>query len=145
MQRALPDGYELDDDPDRLDLDAIAAFLLTSAYWGGWRTRDDIATQIARSRVTIGAYAPDGAQIGFARALSDGVAFAYLADVYVLDEHRGRGLGQALTGFAIEHGPSWRWLLHTRDAGELYARYGFGPPVETLMERRSAVQEAFAP
>jgi GNAT superfamily N-acetyltransferase len=133
--RSLPGGDELDDDPDRLDHAAIADFLTTSAYWGQWRARADIDTQIARSRINIGGYAADGAQIGFARVVTDGVAFAYLADVYVLDQHRGRGLGKAIVDFAVAHGPSWRWLLHTRDAGQLYAKYGFGPPPDNLMER----------
>jgi GNAT superfamily N-acetyltransferase len=135
VQRTRPDGYELDDDPGRLDLDAIVAFLTTSAYWGTWRGRDEIATQVQRSGLNVGAYAPGGAQVGFARVVTDGVALAYLADVYVLEAHRGRGLGQAMVGFTVEHGPSWRWLLHTRDAGGLYERFGFGPPPGNLMER----------
>ena len=59
----------------------------------------------------------------------------YLADVYILDSCRGRGIGTALVDFAVEHGPSWRWLLHTRDAHGMYAKFGFGAPPETLMER----------
>jgi GNAT superfamily N-acetyltransferase len=80
-------------------------------------------------------YAADGAQVGYARTVTDGISLAYLADVYVLDAHRGKGLGAALVGFAIDHGPQWRWILHTRDAAPLYARFGFGPPPANLMER----------
>ena len=135
MLRSLPDGYELDDDVARIDIDAVADFLTTVAYWGRWRVRADIVTQVAQSWLVIGLYAPTGDQVGFARVISDGVGFGYLADVHVLDDHRGRGLGKALVAFTIEHGPSWRWLLHTRDADGLYARYGFGPAAANLMER----------
>jgi GNAT superfamily N-acetyltransferase len=135
MRQQLPAGYELDDDRDRLDLDAILDFLTTSAYWGTWRSRADISTQIERAWLTAGVYAPDARQVGFARVVGDGLALAYLADVYVLDRHRGRGLGQALVAFTVAHGPSWRWLLHTRDAGGLYERFGFAPAPGNLMER----------
>ena len=134
MRERRPDGYEFDDDPDRLDRDAIVAFLTTSAYWGRWRQRADIEKQIANS-ANVGVYAPDGAQVGFARIVTDGVSFGYLADVYVLDEHRGRGLGQALVEFVIALGPSWRWMLNTQDAHGLYAKFGFRPGADTLMER----------
>jgi GNAT superfamily N-acetyltransferase len=128
------DGYQIDDDPSRLDLDAIVAYLTTSAYWGRWRGRADIAKQVAAS-TNVGLYSPAGDQVGFARIVTDGVSFGYLADVYVLDEHRGRGLGHALVEFVIALGPSWRWLLSTRDAHRHYAKFGFGPGSDTLMER----------
>ena len=88
------------------------------------------------SRV-VGVY--EGArQIGFARTVSDGVAFAYLADVYVLPEFRGQGLGVELVREAVEAGPfaHCRWLLHTTDAHALYERFGFHQrPSESLMLR----------
>jgi GNAT superfamily N-acetyltransferase len=79
-------------------------------------------------------------QVGFARAVSDGVTVAYLADVYVLRAHRGRGLGLALVREIVDGGgipPEVRWLLHTADAQALYAKLGFSdaPPVYPLMER----------
>jgi GNAT superfamily N-acetyltransferase len=75
--------------------------------------------------------------VGFARAFTDGASFVYLADVYVLPEYRGRGLGVAIVREIVEHGPfeGLRWLLHTRDAHELYRKVGFGEPSERLMER----------
>ena len=78
--------------------------------------------------------------MGFCRAVSDDASLAYLADVYVLPEHRGRGLGVELVREMIDNGPyaARRWLLHTRDAHELYRRFGFGPPGERLMERPPA-------
>jgi GNAT superfamily N-acetyltransferase len=79
----------------------------------------------------------DGALAGFCRAVTDGVAFVYLADVFVLPEHRGRGLGVELVREMIEHGPyaTRRWLLHTDDAHGLYEKFGFAAPDARLMER----------
>ena len=77
-------------------------------------------------------------QVGFARAVEfDAGRFVYLTDVYVLDEHRGRGLGIELVREMIDNGPraDRRWILHTRDMHRLYARFGFGPN-ERLIERR---------
>jgi GNAT superfamily N-acetyltransferase len=84
----------------------------------------------------VGLYT-EGAQVGFARAASDGANVVYLADVYVLSEHRGRGLGLELVREMVENGPlaEKTWLLHTRDMHRLYEQVGFGPPGERVMER----------
>ena len=102
MRRAVG-NYELDDDPARIDPAAAAAFLTTEAYWGRWRTEHDIRHQIATAWRVIGAYDAAGAMIGLARAISDGGS-AYLADVYVLPAHRGRGLGKAVVAMMVEDG-----------------------------------------
>ena len=138
MKRALPGGFELDDDPARVDLDAVWAFLSTEAYWGRERSRDLVERQVGEAWRVIGLYR-EGRQVGFARVLSDG-RIAYLADVYVLAEHRGRGLGVELVREAVDDGPQQdlRWLLHTRDAHGLYAKFGFGPPGDRLLERPPA-------
>jgi len=75
--------------------------------------------------------------VGFARAVSDGVALAYLADVYVEKAARGRGIGAALVHAMIEEGPGvgFRWMLHTLDAHGLYRRFGFREPDATYLER----------
>ena len=75
--------------------------------------------------------------VGFARAVADGEALGYLADVVVEPAHRGRGLGFALARELVQGGPAagWRWMLHTRDAHSLYARLGFQPPDATYLER----------
>ncbi|MEZ5096084.1 MAG: GNAT family N-acetyltransferase [Nocardioides sp.] len=127
--RRTHDGYELDDDPRRVDLGALWAYLSTEAYWGRFRTREDLAAQLASAWRVVGVYDAKGAQVGFARGISDGVALAYLADVYVLPEHRGRGLGHALMRVMVDEGPgsAYRWLLHTADAHDLYAAHGFRP------------------
>jgi RimJ/RimL family protein N-acetyltransferase len=87
--------YELDDDPSRVDADAAVAFLTTEAYWARWRGAQDIKGQIAAAWRVVGVYDRAGAMVGFARAWGDG-GNAYLSDVYVLPEHRGAGLGQAI-------------------------------------------------
>ena len=130
-------AYTLDDDPERLDFEVIWNFLSTEAYWHRWRTREDVATQIASSWRVVGAYDETGDQVGFCRALSDGVCEAYLADVFVLPEHRSHGLGKALVAAMIDEGPGsqLRWTLFTGDAHGLYAQFGFAPPDATAMVR----------
>jgi len=134
--RRTAESYELDDDPARIDPVAAAAFLTTEAYWARWRAEPDISRQIAEAWRVIGAYDPVGAMVGFARAISDGGS-AYLADVYVLPAHRGRGLGKAIVAMMIEEGPGagFRWMLHTSDAYGLYRQFGFVPPPDNYMER----------
>ena len=130
--------YDLDDDPTRIPRDAVWAWLSTEAYWGRERTRDDVEAQLDSAWRVVGAYRRDtGALVGFARAVSDGVAFAYLADVFVLDEHRGSGLGTRLVRRMIDEGPGahMRWVLFTGDAHGLYRRFGFGEPDATAMVR----------
>ena len=137
MRRDLGDGIELDDDPDRIDVDAVHDFLSNHAYWALGRPRETVERTVREASRVVGLYA-GGRQIGFARAFTDGVAAVYLADVYVLPEHRGRGLGVELVREMVEGSP-WidqKWLLHTRDAHDLYRRFGFGAPSERLMERQ---------
>jgi ribosomal protein S18 acetylase RimI-like enzyme len=141
--RSTHGDLELDDDPGRVDLDALWAFLATEAYWARWRDRDTVARQVASAWRVVGAYEPGGRMVGFARAMSDGVSLAYLADVYVLPEFRGRGAGAALVGTMIESGPgaAFRWMLHTADAHGLYRKFGFRPPDEMYLERPGRPEE----
>jgi GNAT superfamily N-acetyltransferase len=137
VRRELPGGYELDDDRSRLDVDAIHAYIGGESYWAKGRTRETMEAAIEGARRVVGLYAPGGAQAGFCRVVSDGVTFAYLADVFVLAEHRGRGLGIELVGEAVETEP-WRrmkWVLGTQDAHSLYDRFGFRAPDASAMER----------
>ena len=128
MSADLPDGYELDDDRSRFDLDAAWELLDRYAYWARFRTRDVVERQLAGAWRVLAAY-HDGQLIGFARAMADGETLGYLADVVVAPEHRGRGIGRALTHAMVADGPGagWRWMLHTRDAHGLYAELGFAP------------------
>jgi GNAT superfamily N-acetyltransferase len=137
MRRELADGIELDDDRDRIDVDAVHDFLTNHAYWATGRARETVERTVREASRVVGLYA-DGRQIGFARAFTDGVSIVYLADVYVLPEFRGRGLGIELVREMVEGSP-WadrKWLLHTRDAHELYRRFAFGAPSERVMERQ---------
>jgi GNAT superfamily N-acetyltransferase len=131
-------GYQLDDNPERIDRDAVWDFLSTEAYWGRFRSRADFEAQFASAWRVVGVYeAATGRQVGFARAVSDGVAFAYLADVFIVAGARGAGLGKELVATMIDRGPGagFRWTLHTADAHGLYRQYGFAAPDETYLER----------
>ena len=134
-------SYDFDDDVARIDVDAAWRFLSQHAYWGRWRTREDLEKQIAGAWRVVGCYeSGSGAMVGFVRAVSDGVGLAYLADVYVLPEHRGRRLGERLVRAMVDDGPGagFRWLLHTADGHGLYERFGFRPPAGDLLERPHA-------
>ncbi len=132
--------YELDDDRGRVDANAVWAFLSTEAYWGRSRTRADFDAQLANAWRVVGAYETAGGRlVGFARAISDGVAYGYLSDVFVIADARGAGLGKELVATMIDRGPgaSFRWSLHTSDAHGLYAQFGFAPPDTRYLERPS--------
>lgn len=138
MRRELDGGLELDDDPGRIDVAAVHDYLANHSYWAKGRPCEVVQRLIREAQRVVGIY--DGElQIGFARAFTDGVSLVYLADVYVLPEYRGRGLGVQLVREMVENGPyaGLRWVLHTRDAHRLYARFGFREPSERVMERSS--------
>ncbi len=137
---ARPDGYAISDDPARLDFEAIHASLRTS-YWSPGVERA-LVERAAAGSVPFGLYAPGGAQVGYARVVTDRATFGWLADVYVLDAHRGRGLGVWLVEGVLAHPDLQgfrRWMLGTRDAHALYTRFGFTPLAhpEILMQRIS--------
>ena len=136
MKRDLGDGYELDDDPARIDRAEVHRYLSDESYWAKGRSREVQEALVDGAARVVGVY-HDGEQIGFSRTVTDGRVHAYLADVYVLEEHRGRGLGLELVRFTVDDGPyaGCRWLLHTEDAHGLYEKFGFGPPSERVLER----------
>jgi N-acetylglutamate synthase-like GNAT family acetyltransferase len=115
----------VDSDPARLDMDVIHGFL-ASCYWSKGISRELLAKAI-RNSLCFGVY-EDDRQVGFARVVTDQATFAYLADVFVLESHRGRGLARELVA-AIAADPRLqglrRWVLVTRDAHPLYAKFGF--------------------
>jgi GNAT superfamily N-acetyltransferase len=136
VRRSLENDYELDDDRERLDREAIHAYIGGVSYWAKGRTRERQDELIDASARVVGLY-KGGEQVGFARAVDcDAAGFVYLADVYVLDGHRGRGLGVELVREIVENGPlaERTWVLHTRDAHALYEKLGFGPHPR-LMQR----------
>jgi GNAT superfamily N-acetyltransferase len=136
MRRDLGDGLELDDSVERIDLDAVHRFLSEESYWARGRPREVQERLVSSSTRVVGLY-HEGRQVGFCRAASDGVSFVYLADVYVLEPYRRRGLGVELVRAMIEDGPlaELRWVLHTKDMHRLYGKLGFGAPDERAMER----------
>ncbi len=117
--------YDISTDPSRLQLDAIHAYL-TRSYWSPGIPKDVVARGIAHS-LCFGVYQAQ-AQVGFARVITDRASFAYLADVYVLEEHRGQGLSKRLVAEILAHPDLQglrRVLLATADAHGLYAQFGF--------------------
>ena len=136
MKRDLGDGYELDDDLTRIDREAVHRYLSEESYWAKGRPRDVQDELIDGAARVVGVY-HDDEQVGFTRTLSDGHTQSYLADVYVLEEHRGRGLGVELVRFSVDEGPlaETKWFLHTSDAHDLYRKFGFAEPGERAMER----------
>ena len=137
MMRDLGGGIEIDDDAARVDIDAVHDYLANESYWAKGRPRETVERLIREAQRVVGLY-DHGRQVGFARAFSDGVSLVYLADVYVLPEYRGRGLGVEVVREMVERGPlaDVRWVLHTRDAHGLYRKVGFVEPTERVMERR---------
>jgi GNAT superfamily N-acetyltransferase len=137
MRHPLQDGYELDDDRDRIDILAVHRFLSVESYWARGRARGTTERLVRDASRVVGLY-HERRQVGFSRAVSDDAAFAYLADVYVLPEHQHRGLGTELVREMVEGAPfaGLRWLLHTADAHALYERVGFGVPGAWAMERK---------
>jgi len=136
MRRELADGLELDDDRDRVDVDAVHRFLTEEAYWVRGRSRETIERLVRESTRVIAAYDGD-ALIGFCRVMSDASSMAWLGDVFVVPDYRGRGVGVELVREAVEH-PDHRdlmWYLGTRDAHGLYAKFGFEPANERTMVR----------
>lgn len=125
-------------DGARVDRDWLWDELIEHAYWAKYRSREMFEQQLDSAWRVVGAYRiADGQMVGFCRAFSDGVAMAYLADVYVSPQERGRGIGHALLRLMIDEGPGrdFRWMLHTADAHSLYERSGFAAPDATFMER----------
>lgn len=126
MELALTDGLVLSDDPARLDIERICAWLADS-YWAHDRDRATIERSIAHS-YPVGAYAPSGVQVALVRATTDHTTFAWLGDVVVDAGWRGRGIGTRLVTAVVDELRSRgvrRFLLGTRDAHGVYERVGF--------------------
>ena len=134
---ALPPGYELTGDPARIDPAAAHAYL-TRSYWSPGIPPETVQRAIANS-ISVAAL-KDGEQVAMARVVSDRATFAYLADVYVLEEHGGQGLSHAMLDWLDRHPQLQglrRWALFTQDAQELYKTQGWSvyPHPERMMTR----------
>jgi GNAT superfamily N-acetyltransferase len=142
--------YLVSDDPARLDVTAIHAYL-TRSYWCEGIPLEVVQRSVQNS-LCIGAYAETGAQVGLTRFVTDFATFCYVCDVYVLEEHRRHGLSKAMLALAVAHPRLQglrRWNLVTRDAHGLYAQFGFMPVAkpDRYMERldREVYQRARPP
>jgi GNAT superfamily N-acetyltransferase len=129
--------YTLSDDPARIDAVAVHAYL-TRSYWAEGISLDLVKRCIAGS-LCVGVYHANAGQVAFARVVTDRASFAYLCDVYVLDEHRGRGLAKWMMESVTAHPDLQglrRFILVTKDAHELYRPFGFTAPAfpERYME-----------
>jgi len=136
VKRVVLDGLELDDDTARVDRAEVHRYLCDESYWATGRPRETQDRLIDEAARDVGLYDGDR-QIGFCRAATDGVSFVYLADVYVLEDYRGRGLGEAMVREMVEGTDLSRlkWLLHTSDMHALYRKLGFDVPTAKVMER----------
>ena len=130
------DNFTITDDKSRLDLDVIHGYL-TKSYWSPGIPRETVARGIEHA-ICFGVYDGD-AQIGFARVITDQATFGYLADVFILESYRGRGLSKRLMASIMAHPELQglrRFMLATRDAHGLYRQFGFAEPANpsVLME-----------
>ncbi len=122
-----PEGYRISTQVDDVDLDRVATFLHDEAYWAEGRSRDVVERSIEAS-VVLTAVHPDDGMVAFARVVTDRATFGWIADVFVVPAHRGRGLAHALVQAIVddpELGAMKRLLLATADAHGVYADLGF--------------------
>ena len=120
--------YMISTDPARVDVGAVHRYMSEQSYWAQGRPFDVQRRAIEHSALVVGAYTMAGEQVGFARMVTDLATWAWLCDVYVMPEHRGGGLGTVMVRTIVEHPDvvDVRWqFLATRDAHELYAKFGF--------------------
>ncbi len=139
-------SYFISTDKSKLDILAIHDFLSNRSYWGKGRTIETVQKSIENS-ICFGAYDRCNRQAGFARVLTDFTVFAYLLDVFILEDYRKKGIGKQLIDHilndpALQAIPFWR--LDTDDSHGLYRRYGFREPEfpEKIMEKRNAANKA---
>ncbi|MEV4125829.1 GNAT family N-acetyltransferase [Nocardia sp. NPDC049707] len=128
----VADGYEIDVDTDRIDVNRVHHWLSTDAYWALGRERQIVERSI-RASLNFGVYDGNNDQVAYARVVTDLATFAWLCDVYVDRGHRGIGLGRRLVAAVREHLAPYqlkRMLLVTADAHGLYAEFGFVPLAE---------------
>jgi GNAT superfamily N-acetyltransferase len=126
MENWSRDGYTISTDQAKLNVDAVFTYISKESYWASGIPRDVVERSL-RNSLCFGLYR-DNAQIGFTRVVSDYATMAYVGDVYVLAEHRGRGLSKWMMECVLAHPELQhlrRWILVTRDAHELYRKFGF--------------------
>ena len=118
--------YIISNDKNKIDRQLLVDFLLNSSYWAKNRSEEQVLLSIEHSLCFIVEH--EDQMVGFARVVSDQGVFAYIADLFILDEHRGKGLGKSLMESILGHEELKlvsRWMLGTLDAHGLYRQYGF--------------------
>ena len=126
--RAEHAGFEIDDDPSRIDFDVVHSWL-TTAYWSPGVSREKVERAAAGSASVVGVYA-NGRQVAYCRVVSDKETFAWLCDVFVDEAYRGHGIAKAMVRFTLSLPYSAelrKWVLATRDAHSVYAACGYTP------------------
>lgn len=141
-------SYEISDELARVDLDVVYGYLAKESYWSAGIPREVFERAVANS-LCLGVYDEAGATVGFARVVTDRATFAWLCDLFVVDGHRGHGLGKRLVRAVQEHPELQglrRVMLATEDAHELYRQFGYTPParVQTLMEITHRARDLYA-
>ncbi len=142
-------GYLISDDPERLDVDAVHAYLSTESYWAQGVSREVVERSLRHS-LCLGIYTAERVQVGLVRVVTDYATFAWVCDVYVLEPHRRQGLSKVAISAVMEHPRLQtlrRFTLATRDAHGLYAQFGFTPVTkpESQMEKRTAAKNPPGP
>lgn len=130
------DGYFISTDPSKLDIEVIHQYLSKESYWAQNIPLEVVERSVANS-FCFGLYHANK-QVGFARLITDKATFAYLADVFILTEHRGKGLSKWMIGFIHSHPELQglrRWMLGTKDAHGLYKQFGWMPLSEEVIPR----------
>jgi GNAT superfamily N-acetyltransferase len=123
----MKDNFIISDDKSKLDIQVIHRYLSERSYWGKGRTLETVHISIKNSKC-FGMYDQYEKLVGFARVVTDHAIFAYIMDVFILEEHRGQGLGKRLIEYIMnfpELKNIKRWQLVTDDAHKLYQKYGF--------------------
>ncbi len=138
MHPLIKEGFEISTDKSKLDIDTIHHYLSKESYWAKNIPFELIEKSIEGS-ICFGVY-HNSRQVGFARMITDCATFGYLADVFIIDEYRGKGLSKWLMEVIINYPPFQplrRWMLATRDAHWLYEQFGFTPldRPERIMQR----------
>lgn len=125
----IPRGYQLTDELEQMDFAKVQGWL-AGTYWVPGISREETERGARNSALVVGAFDPQGAQVGFLRVVSDKVRFAYFMDVFVDPDHRKKGMAKAMVQYVFDH-PDFKtvkqWALRTRDAQEVYRPLGFEP------------------
>lgn len=131
MEWRRDDGYVVSDEVARIDRRFVSTWIGEESYWAAGRPHDVMSRAIDAS-LCFGLFAPDGTQVGFARFVTDRATFAYMADVFVVEAHRGCGAGAFLVDVAVAHPDvaGCRQTLRTTSAAGLYEQFGYRPLTE---------------